>query len=309
MGTFRALRTAPRAYRELLSAIANIDYKSAVVAATTSALPACGYVAGVLTATLVGAFTAQDGVTLTVGQRLLVKNQVSGLQNGIYTLTNAGGIATQWVLTRATDADSNGELAFGSFVTVESGTTLADSGWILATRDVVVGTTAVVFTKFFGAGAIQTEITGDAEGVGRGTVDVTIPNDTVTYAKMQNVSATDKILGRSTAGAGDVEEIACTAAGRALIDDANAAAQRTTLGLGTLAPLNAAPAGTLTGTTLAANVVASSLTSVGILALLTLEVLADDPAVPVDGMVWRTAAGLRAKIGSDVGTFTFTPDA
>jgi hypothetical protein len=53
--------------------------------------------------------------------------------------------------------------------------------------------------------------------------------DAITYAKIQNVSATDKLLGRSTAGAGDVEEIACTAAGRALIDDADAAAQRVTL--------------------------------------------------------------------------------
>ena len=49
------------------------------------------------------------------------------------------------------------------------------------------------------------------------------------------VSATDKLLGRSAAGAGAVEEITCTAAGRALIDDADAAAQRTTLGLGTAA--------------------------------------------------------------------------
>jgi hypothetical protein len=56
-----------------------------------------------------------------------------------------------------------------------------------------------------------------------------IDADAVTYAKIQNVSATDKLLGRSTAGAGDVEEIACTAAGRALIDDADAAAQRVTL--------------------------------------------------------------------------------
>jgi hypothetical protein len=62
-----------------------------------------------------------------------------------------------------------------------------------------------------------------------------IDNDAVTYAKIQNVSATDKVLGRSTAGAGDVEEIACTAAGRALIDDADAAAQRTTLGLAAIA--------------------------------------------------------------------------
>lgn len=65
-----------------------------------------------------------------------------------------------------------------------------------------------------------------------------IADSAVTYAKIQNVSATDKILGRSTAGAGVVEEIACTAAGRALIDDADASAQRTTLGLGSLSTLS-----------------------------------------------------------------------
>lgn len=63
----------------------------------------------------------------------------------------------------------------------------------------------------------------------------TIDNGAVTYAKIQNVSATDRILGRSTAGAGVVQEITCTSAGRALIDDADASAQRTTLGLGTIA--------------------------------------------------------------------------
>jgi hypothetical protein len=63
-----------------------------------------------------------------------------------------------------------------------------------------------------------------------------IDNDAVTYAKMQNVSATDKLLGRSTAGAGDVEEIACTAAGRAVLDDADATSQRATLGAKGIAP-------------------------------------------------------------------------
>lgn len=62
-----------------------------------------------------------------------------------------------------------------------------------------------------------------------------IANDAVTYAKMQNVSATDKVLGRSSSGSGDVEEITMTAAGRALMDDANAAAQLVTLGLSALA--------------------------------------------------------------------------
>lgn len=75
---------------------------------------------------------------------------------------------------------------------------------------------------------------GDVTVTGNGAT-WTIDNKAVSYAKIQDVSATDKLLGRSTAGAGSVEEIACTAAGRALLDDANAAAQRSTLGLGTAA--------------------------------------------------------------------------
>lgn len=74
-------------------------------------------------------------------------------------------------------------------------------------------------------------LTGAVTGSGTGSFVTTLANDAVTYAKMQNVSATDKLLGRSTAGAGDVEEIACTAAGRAILDDADATAQRATLGL------------------------------------------------------------------------------
>lgn len=85
-----------------------------------------------------------------------------------------------------------------------------------------------------GSGGVSDGDKGDITVSAGGTV-WTIDNDAVTYAKVQNVSATDKVLGRSTAGAGDIEEIACTAAGRALLDDADAAAQRTTLGLGSLA--------------------------------------------------------------------------
>ena len=81
-----------------------------------------------------------------------------------------------------------------------------------------------------------------------------LADSAVTYAKIQNVSATDRLLGRSTAGAGVVEEIPLTAAGRALIDDADAAAQRTTLGLGTIATQNATAVaitgGTITGGTI-----------------------------------------------------------
>lgn len=61
-------------------------------------------------------------------------------------------------------------------------------------------------------------------------------------------AATNTLLGRQTAGTGAVEEITCTAAGRALLDDVDAAAQRTTLGLGTLATQNGTFSGTSSGT-------------------------------------------------------------
>jgi len=74
-----------------------------------------------------------------------------------------------------------------------------------------------------GASGVSDGDKGDIT-VSGGGLTWTIDNSTVSYAKIQNVSATDKLLGRSTAGAGVVEEITCTAAGRALLDDSDAAA-------------------------------------------------------------------------------------
>jgi len=73
-------------------------------------------------------------------------------------------------------------------------------------------------------------------------------NPTVSSVSGLGTMSTNKVLGRATAGTGAIEEIDCTAAGRALLDDANNSDQRTTLGLGTIATV-AAPTGTVVGTT------------------------------------------------------------
>lgn len=134
------------------------------------------------------------------------------------------------------DADASNYLAFAAPSSVSTNVT-----WTLPGADGTSGQ----FLSTNGSGTLSwTTNLGLTDG-DKGDITVsssgatwTIDAGAVSYAKIQDVSATDKLLGRSTAGAGDIEEISCTAAGRALLDDADAAAQRTTLGLGTAATQN-----------------------------------------------------------------------
>ena len=105
-----------------------------------------------------------DSVAATVGMRILVKDQVNPIQNGIYDVTVADGAT--WELTRSGDADNTSnayranEIAGGVFVFVELGATLDNNGFV-ATHDGLptLGTDPITFVQFSGAGMI---IAGDA---------------------------------------------------------------------------------------------------------------------------------------------------
>jgi hypothetical protein len=95
-----------------------------------------------------------DGVAMATNDRILVWQQTTGLQNGIYVVTTVGSGSTNWVLTRAADANTSSEgdpgtLGGGDYFFVNSGTTLGYFAFICNnTSAIVFGTTAITFTEF-----------------------------------------------------------------------------------------------------------------------------------------------------------------
>jgi hypothetical protein len=86
-----------------------------------------------------------DGIALSVGDRVLVKDQATTNQNGIYTVTTVGTAAVAWVLTRATDADTWNDL-IGAHTPIEQGTVNDDTFWLSETaRGGTLGTTAITW--------------------------------------------------------------------------------------------------------------------------------------------------------------------
>ena len=133
-----------------------LSIKEAVHLATAAVLPntpnwtSTG--GGTYTATSFGQITI-DGQTATTGQRILVKNQVQSQYNGIYDVTVQGDGSTYWVLTRSADANTSAEVKSGMFTFVQTGDTLANTGWVLTTDNpITLNTTGLTFTQFSGAG-------------------------------------------------------------------------------------------------------------------------------------------------------------
>lgn len=131
-----------------------LDVKDPARVATTANLAAT-YAAGVLTATANGSINVAgiDGVTtLAVNDRILVKDQTTTADNGIYSLTTVGTAGTPFVLTRTTDADTAAEVTEGMYSFVNEGTTNINSGWIQILVVTTLGTDPITWKLFSRAG-------------------------------------------------------------------------------------------------------------------------------------------------------------
>ena len=130
-----------------------LSVKASVRLATAAALPTNTYLAGVITITATGVLTV-DGSTVALNDRLLVQNEVAGANNGIYLCTTAGAIGVAAVLTRATDSNTGAKI-LGGFVFTEAGTANAAAGFVNTNATApTIGTTAITYTQFSGAGEI-----------------------------------------------------------------------------------------------------------------------------------------------------------
>jgi hypothetical protein len=163
-----------------------LDVKQSVRVATTGNI------------TLSGTQTI-DGVSLSAGDRVLVKDQTDGTENGLYVVVDGGA----W--TRTTDADSDSEVTAGLFTFVTEGTSYADTGWVVSTNDdITVGTTAITFTQFSGAGQYSggdgLTLSGTTFAVGGTTDRITVTADAVDIASTYEGQSSIVTVGTITTG-------------------------------------------------------------------------------------------------------------
>jgi hypothetical protein len=238
------------------AAITGLSWKKSVRAGTTAA--------GTLASSFANG-SVIDGVTLVTADRILIKNQATQSENGIYTV-NASGAPT-----RAVDADISSEID-GAAVYVTTGTTNANTAWTQTTAAPTVGSSNIVFAQFTGGSSYVAgsglSLTGNTFANTGVTSIVAGTNISISGSTgAVTINATSTSIGGGVAGSvvyqtgiGATGTTAAGTSGQVLTSNGNAAPTWATPSAG------AAAAGSLTGTTLAANVVSSSLTSVGSLA-------------------------------------------
>jgi hypothetical protein len=144
-------------------------------------------------------------VTLSTGNRILVKDQTTATQNGIYTVTTTGDAATAFVITRATDADTNIEITGGTFTFVEEGSTLANNGFVFTHNgSPTLGSTNLTVSQFSGAGQITAgdglTKSGNTINANPDNITTEISSDTIRIKDISTTAIGDILIGQASDG-------------------------------------------------------------------------------------------------------------
>jgi hypothetical protein len=220
-----ANHAATKAYVD--NTTAGLNFHAPAHAATTTNLSAnyangTGGVGATLTADTNREWVGIDShTTFDVGNRILIKNQTDGKQNGIYTLTDKGVEGTSpWVLTRATDADNSpaGEIAYGDFCFVQNGGQAGFGFIVNTTGTITIGTTSISYIQF-NAGQVVVAGNGLTEATaGTLAIDTTITADLSTAQTLTNktINANANTITVTSANVSDFNEAAQDAIGNAV---------------------------------------------------------------------------------------------
>lgn len=212
-----ALGAATKEYVDTIAS-AGIHYHDPVRVETPSALTSSynngsSGVGATLTNSGTQAALVIDGVTMSLNDRVLVYNQTNEAHNGIYTVTNVGSASTNWVMTRATDADSYGasdpdSFGKGDAFFVKEGNTGAGELYVMTTAGTITfGTTAIHFSQ-----VAETAVYNAGTGITLNGTTFSIGQDVATAANVTFNQVTAAIIGNVTGNlTGDVTGNADTA--------------------------------------------------------------------------------------------------
>ena len=170
----------------LESSVNGLSWKSSVTCSTTGALPASAYNSSshYLEASVNGSMPSQDGVTLQINDRILIKDQTSAAQNGIYKVTSVGSASSKWRVTRTADSNTNSELQSAACF-VDQGSVSANKAYVQSADSINsdLVTTALAYVNFS-----SSNLTGDSSTIQISGSQVSVLPLSITTAQLSTNS-------------------------------------------------------------------------------------------------------------------------
>lgn len=159
-----------------------------------------------------------DDIALSATNRVLVTDQVDETENGVYTVTDIGSGATNWVLTRATDYDETSEIIPGTIVPVSSGTVNGGSAWVETATVTTIGTDDIVFSIFANPASTYVTIATNQTITGEKTFNANVALGNSATLNLNTSTSVDSIINDDTMATASATNLATAESIKAYVD-------------------------------------------------------------------------------------------